>query len=435
MKSSAFLACGALLLLPNVLHAAGVTHSCVNPGGSAGCFATIQAAIDGGASPLQIDVAAGVYGPFLVPRGTSVTVSGAGIGATILDADDGPVAAGITGGRLALRGVTVRNAESGVVAGGGGRVTLEDVEVVACPAKGVVLQDGARLDARGLRVSGAVSGLFVWKGSGARVADSRFTGNTTGVDVDDASVELTDSRVVRNGIGVDAVQSKLVIRRSRIAGNEFRGIDLAYRLTNALISDSSVLNNGNGPLSHGIAGQDVGRLRIERSTIAGNPGIGVVTNPRSMAIVASTIVGNDVGVLVYRRIDRRGKLTIDNSTIASNGVGVRCVEDESCGSFVGTIVADSTISDCEGRITTRGHNLIEDASACNVTPLATDSTGVDPKLGPLTDDGHLTDTRPLLPGSPAIDAVDGRFCRGTDQRGVRRGRPCDAGAYETAPAS
>ena len=73
MKSSAFLACGALLLLPNVLHAAGVTHSCVNPGGSAGCFATIQAAIDGGTSPLQIDVAAGVYGPFLVPRGTSVS--------------------------------------------------------------------------------------------------------------------------------------------------------------------------------------------------------------------------------------------------------------------------------------------------------------------------------------------------------------------------
>lgn len=434
MKRTSLLACGILLLLPNVALAAGVTRSCVNPGGSAGCFATIQGAIDAGASPLQIDVAAGVYGPFLVPRGTSVTVSGAGAGATILDGDHGPVAAEITGGRLVLRGVTVRNAEVGIIAGGGGRVTLEDAEVVACPAKGIFLQDGARLDARGLRVSGSVSGLFAWNGSGARVADSRVTGNTIGVDVDDASIELTDSRVVRNGIGVDAVQSKVVIRRSRIAGNEVGGIDLNYRLTNALISETSVVNNGNGPLSHGIGAQDVGRLRIERSTIAGNPGIGVVTNPRSMAIVASTISGNDVGLLVSRRIDRRGKLTVDNSTIASNGSGVRCLQDESCGSFAGTIVADSTTADCEGRITTRGFNLIEGVSSCDVTPLASDLTGVDPKLGPLTDDGHLTDTKPLLPGSPAIDAVDGRFCRGTDQRGVRRARPCDAGAYETAPA-
>jgi hypothetical protein len=62
---------------------------------------------------------------------------------------------------------------------------------------------------------------------------------------------------------------------------------------------------------------------------------------------------------------------------------------------------------------------------------------VDPKLGALADNGGPTQTRELLPGSPAIDAVvaSGAGCPATDQRGVSRpnGAACDIGAYEHAP--
>lgn len=406
----------------------------MNPGGTGGCFAAIQDAIDTGSSPLRIDVAAGTYAGFIVTRGTNVTIAGAGSGRTILEAGRVPVGVIVQGGVLALSGASIRNVQGGVVVGAGGRLSLEDLEIVSVPLSGVVAEDGSRLDAEGLRVTAGGAGVDVKSGSVARLGGARVTGCTTGISVQDASVAVNDSRVVRNATGVRALDSKLDVRRSRIAGNDVLGFELFGRSTKATISDSSVLNNGAGPSSVALSASAVGRLRIERSTVASNPGTGIVTSARSMAITTSTIAGNGVGLRVLQRIDRRGKLTVDNSTIAGNGTGIDCLQSESCGSFAGTIVADSTTSDCRGRITTRGYNLIEDASACDVTPLSSDLTGVDPKLGPLTDDGHLTDTKPLLAGSPAIDAVDGRFCRGTDQRGLRRGRPCDAGAYETAPA-
>ena len=50
-------------------------------------------------------------------------------------------------------------------------------------------------------------------------------------------------------------------------------------------------------------------------------------------------------------------------------------------------------------------------------------------LGALDDEGGV---RPLLPGSPAIDAADPRFCTETDQIGNPRpvGAGCDLGAIE-----
>jgi hypothetical protein len=82
----------------------------------------------------------------------------------------------------------------------------------------------------------------------------------------DSRVDASDARIVRNAVGIDAVNSSLVVRRSRIAGNTVAGFTLSGRLTRATISDSSVLNDGNGPLSSALGANDVGRLRIERST-------------------------------------------------------------------------------------------------------------------------------------------------------------------------
>jgi hypothetical protein len=65
-------------------------------------------------------------------------------------------------------------------------------------------------------------------------------------------------------------------------------------------------------------------------------------------------------------------------------------------------------------------------------------TIADPKLGPLQDNGGLTATMALLPGSHAIDGVPvGADCPLVDQRGIMRpfGGTCDIGAYEWAPPS
>ena len=56
----------------------------------------------------------------------------------------------------------------------------------------------------------------------------------------------------------------------------------------------------------------------------------------------------------------------------------------------------------------------------------------DPLLGPLQDNGGLTQTMALGAGSPAIDTGDDANCPATDQRGVTRPQRshCDIGAYE-----
>ncbi|HUR94834.1 MAG TPA: choice-of-anchor Q domain-containing protein, partial [Gemmatimonadales bacterium] len=65
----------------------------------------------------------------------------------------------------------------------------------------------------------------------------------------------------------------------------------------------------------------------------------------------------------------------------------------------------------------------------NVAP----NTGsIDPRLGPLADNGGPTRTLALLAGSPAIDAASSDGCPGRDQRDVTRpqGAACDVGSYE-----
>ena len=86
-------------------------------------------------------------------------------------------------------------------------------------------------------------------------------------------------------------------------------------------------------------------------------------------------------------------------------------------------------------MTSSGHNLASD-STC-VLSATGDKSSVDPKLGPLADNGGPTKTHALLPGSPVFDAGSPNCPPppATDQRGVARpqGQVCDIGAFELVP--
>jgi hypothetical protein len=97
-----------------------------------------------------------------------------------------------------------------------------------------------------------------------------------------------------------------------------------------------------------------------------------------------------------------------------------------------TILADG----CDGLIDSQGYNL-ESGESCGCTE-DTDQQNTNPLLDDLQDNGGPTQTRALLHGSPAIDAIpspsDYNGAPPTDQRGLPRPYPArglaDIGAVE-----
>ena len=83
--------------------------------------------------------------------------------------------------------------------------------------------------------------------------------------------------------------------------------------------------------------------------------------------------------------------------------------------------------------TSQGHNLVGDGTASNGFTndvngdiVGTTANPIDPKLGPLANNGGRTKTHALLAGSRAIDHGDNAgCCRPTDQRGFGFARKKD----------
>jgi hypothetical protein len=111
-----------------------------------------------------------------------------------------------------------------------------------------------------------------------------------------------------------------------------------------------------------------------------------------------------------------------------------------------TIVAENTASsgpDVSGAINTADHNLIGDGGGCTIgTDLGGNLVGgngnpvIDPRLGPLQNNGGTTQTLALFADSPAIGHADDTVIPHTDQRSHARtdhfGLATDIGAYEYA---
>ena len=314
--------------------------------------------------------------------------------------------------------------------------------------EGVTISNGSTF--QGLSIGGA----GIWNDhSNLNVNNCILTGNAA------------DHKVSGGGISNDAGFSgsaSLTINNSIIAGNN--------------LGTSVAVNFGGGIYNYGIDGN--ASLTINNSTISGNQAFqggglfsdgGVTGSIAVVTINNSTFSGNYAdqyagGIMNEANEGGQATVTVTNSTFADNS---SC----NCNFFAGAIFNDGNtqpggamlemgntifkgglknprnIFNQGGVVISDGYNLTNDAGVFNTNGgigdfnAAGDQINTDPMLGPLRDNGGLSPTHELLPGSPAIDAGDPKFTPPPffDQRGpsyprVVNGR-IDKGSFEVQSGS
>ena len=226
---------------------------------------------------------------------------------------------------------------------------------------------------------------------------------------------------------------ELTIRNSNLRSNSAvaGGAILSYGKTTI---ESSSINGNVADYTGGAITVYFGDLLITRSSINENKSDGsagaIYTRFADAEIVNSTISGNASKYGGAIDSDMPGNtmrlvhVTIANNTSAHlGGISGR-------GGIVyiyNSVLANNSGGDCDANaqfslnVSSRS-SLISDGNCF------ADLSG-DPMLGDLVEEDGL---RPLLHGSPAIDAADPRFCTETDQLGNPRpgGDACDLGAVE-----
>ncbi|HEX5948942.1 MAG TPA: CSLREA domain-containing protein [Actinomycetota bacterium] len=235
-------------------------------------------------------------------------------------------------------------------------------------------------------------------------------------------------------------------------GGGVMGLSVQVTLSKVSVVGNVTTNANGGGVS--VSNPDA-RLNILDSTITGNVasepgganGGGISNGNQATAVLSNVTVSANRASQVGGGIDASGPITLTNVTITGNAVmpdAGYMGSSRGGGIFFGgasaqmtdTIMAGNTAAtedpDCYSitQVTSGGHNLVQTHNSpnCGFTTVEGDLTGVDPLLGPLTDNGGPTMTHALLSGSPAIDA-GGPGCAGNDQRGLAR-VDCDIGAYE-----
>lgn len=285
-------------------------------------------------------------------------------------------------------------------------------------AGGIFNESGARLTITSSTLSGNSAGRGGNAGAGSSATANGTGGNAGfpssagggGAVLNEGTMSITDSTITGNHSGV--------------GGNGATG---GIGMSAANGSGSASANGGHGGGVYNAASQTVA---FTNDTIVGN-----TASAGGTGGMASGAGGN--GGAIYQGGLGLVQLSFDTITGNVAAANAGAVDNASVGTVTeaASIIASNTGAPSENciapssPITDLGSNIVFGDNSCP-------GRNTDPGLGPLSGNGGPAQTRPLLPGSAAIDAVPSNACPvTTDERGVGRphGAACDAGAYEFAP--
>ncbi|MBW1757223.1 MAG: hypothetical protein JRJ80_13760 [Deltaproteobacteria bacterium] len=205
-------------------------------------------------------------------------------------------------------------------------------------------------------------------------------------------------------------------------------------VTNTTVYGNTGDYNGGGIESDGT-------LTLTNSTVSGNrggSGGGIYVGHSGILTVTNSTLSGNTTDSCGGGIDVDGAAALVNSTVSGN-ISNGCADELFNQGFlvlVGSIVSGDADQNCSG-VTSLGYNIESPLDTCGFDQ-ATDHVNLSAEalaLGPLQDNGGLTETHALGAGSVAIDQIPSVDCKvTTDQRGEPRpfpgGTMCDVGAFE-----
>jgi hypothetical protein len=217
----------------------------------------------------------------------------------------------------------------------------------------------------------------------------------------------------------------------------------AATLIESHVADNSATGSGGGIHHVGDAPLVLDRSSVVRNTA--DTGGGIENLVGQTTLINTTVSGNSAARGGAIENSGGGRLSLINTTVAVNRATVEAdgILNRAGGiSFANSVLVNRCVFLNPPGLTDAGHNL-ERRDTCGLSAPTSIRNAI-PLLYPLAHYGGWTESQPLEPGSPAIDAGNAAMCSGpgvmgVDQRGVPRpdgdvtsGGHCDIGAAERA---
>jgi predicted outer membrane repeat protein/parallel beta-helix repeat protein len=301
-----------------------------------------------------------------------------------------------------------------------GEITINKALTITGPGAATLSIDGnnsSRIfnvtDGTGTVLLVTISGLTMTRG---RSAGQGGAINNVGENLTIQDCVVSNSTCTGTyGGGVAQQGGQTTLRDSTISGNTANSegggivhIGGSMTITGCTVSGNSGAASGGG----GIAVSSGNTLSISNSTFSGNTSTtngGGIYSQSSVTLTNCTISGNsaaNAGSGGGIRLTA-GTLTLRSVIVAGNtAAGVaNDVSGTAAGASDFNLIGVDT-------------NLAGITNGTNSNQIGTAGTPINPLLGPLQNNGGLTQTRLLLTGSPAIGAGSNPSALSTDQRGT-----------------
>jgi hypothetical protein len=292
--------------------------------------------------------------------------------------------------------------------------------------------------AAGLTVLADGGQLLTVNGNGATIAraasspDFRILAVSDGAVVTLSGLTLTNgNNPIGPGGGIDN-RGTLTLSNSTLSGNSAIGGGGIYNLGTLTVSNCTLSGNS-ASFGGGLFNDKVGPAALTNCTLSGNSAArdgGGIFNLRLLTVTNATITANRADADFDNSgqgggINSAATLRLRNTIVAGNFHGAASGRDDIFGAAEAS--AFNLVGDGTGLTGISNNDANGNLVGTALAPL-------DPRLGPLQDNGGPTRTHALLAGSPAIDrGLAPGVAPDTDQRGVSRQGPPDIGAFEFLP--